>query len=214
MKKIKQIKLLLILVLLAVTSVLLTSCYPDYGLTTSDYDIVATFKEDANDFQAYKSSVADSATFFMPDSIKRILDNEGLVSGSTGQYDAQILAEIERQMIASGYTRVNSLQNADVYIFVGATSAENIVYYPGYWYGWYGWYYPWSGGYAYSYSTGSLFVTMIDKSKIDEVNKITGAVWAGAANGVLDDTNANVLTRVIKSVDKMFEQSPYLKIIE
>ena len=213
MKKIKQIKILLILVLLAVTSVLLTSCYPDYGLTTSDYDIVATFKEDANDFQVYKT---DGATFYMPDSIKRILDNDGSVSGSTGQYDAQILAEIERQMIAYGYTRVNSPQKADVYVTVGATSSENIVYYPGYWYGWYGWYYPWYGygGYAYSYTTGSLFVTMIDKSKIDEANKITGAVWAGIVNGILDDTNANILTRVINSVDKMFEQSPYLKIIE
>ena len=74
MKKIKQIKLLLILVLFAVTSVLLTSCYPDYGLTSSDYDIVATFKEDANDFQAYKTN---GATFYMSSTIKRISDNEG-----------------------------------------------------------------------------------------------------------------------------------------
>jgi hypothetical protein len=211
MKKIKQIKLLLILVLLTITSMVVTSCYPDYGLTTADYDIVATFKDDTNDFQAYKT---DGATFFMPDSIKRILDNNGSVSGSTGAYDDKILAEIERQMIASGYTRVNNPQNAVVFITVGATSSENIVYYPGYWYGWYGWYYPWYGGYAYSYTTGSLFVTMIDKSKIDEANKITGAVWAGIANGVLDDTNANIATRVINSVDKMFDQSPYLKIIE
>lgn len=213
MRKIKQIKLLLILVFFAVTSVVLTSCYPDYGLTTSDYDIVATFKEDANDFQAYKTN---GATFFMPDSIKRILDNNGGISGQAGQYDQAALDEIARQMVAYGYTRVNSPQNADVYITVGATSSENIVYYPGYWYGWYGWYYPWYGygGYAYSYTTGSLFVTMIDKSKIDETNQITGAVWAGAANGVLDDTYANILTRVINSVDKMFEQSPYLKIVE
>ncbi len=213
MRKIKQIKLLLILVLFGITSVILTSCYPDYGLTTSDYDIVATFKEDANDFQAYKTN---GATFFMPDSVKRILDNSGGVSNAVGQYDQAALNEIEKQMIANGYTRVNNPANADVYITVGATSSENIVYYPGYWYGWYGWYYPWYGygGYAYSYTTGTLFVTMIDKSKIDEPNQITGAVWAGAANGILDDTNANILTRLLSSIDKMFEQSPYLKIIE
>jgi hypothetical protein len=213
MKKIKQIKILLILVLLAVTSVLLTSCYQDYGLTSSDYDIVATFKEDANDFQAYKTN---GATYFMSPTIKRLSDNVGGIVDEPGPYDAQILAEIERQMIAYGYSKVDSIQQPDVYISVGATSSENIVYYPGYWGGYYGWYYPWYGygGYAYSYTTGSLFVTMIDLNKYDEVNKLSGAVWAGTVNGMLEDSDANILARVLSSVDKMFEQSPYLKIIE
>jgi hypothetical protein len=211
MKKIKQIKILLILGLLVMTSTLITSCYPDYGLTTSDYDIVATFKEDANDFQSYKTN---GATFYISETIKRLTDNVGGSEDDPGPYDQQILDEIEKQMIAYGYTKVDSIQQPDVFISVGITKSENVVYYPGYWYGWYGWYYPWYGGYAYSYTTGSLFVTMIDRNKIDEANKVTGAVWAGIANGVLDDTNANILTRVINSVDKMFEQSPYLKIIE
>lgn len=213
MKKIKQIKILLILVLLAVTSVLLTSCYPDYGLTSADYDIVATFKEDANDFQSYKTN---DATFYMSSSIKRLTDNVGGISDEAGPYDDQILAEIERQMIANGYREIDSASLPDVYISVGATSSENVVYYPGYWWGYYGWYYPWYGygGYAYSYTTGSLFVTMIDLKKFDEGNKISGAVWAGIINGLLEDTNANTASRVITSIDKMFEQSPYLKIIE
>ena len=213
MKKIKQIKLLLILVLLAVTSVLLTSCYPDYGLTTSDFDMVATFKEDANDFQSYKTN---DATFFMSGSIKRLTDNVGGISDEAGPYDDQILAEIERQMIANGYIEIDSASLPDVYISVGATSSTNVVYYPGYWWGYYGWYYPYGGygGYAYSYTTGSLFVTMVDMNKHDYDNKIAGVVWLGAINGLLEDTNANTLTRVISSIDKMFEQSPYLKIIE
>ena len=62
MNKMKQGKLLLTIILLAFSSVLITSCYQDYGLTSSDYDIVATFKEDANDFQAYKTN---GATFYM-----------------------------------------------------------------------------------------------------------------------------------------------------
>ena len=138
------------------------------------------------------------------------------LSDDPGPYDEQILAEIERQMIANGYTEVDSIQQPDVYISVGATSSENVVYYPGYWGGYYGWYYPWYGygGYAYSYTTGSLFVTMIDLNKFDEVNKLSGAVWAGTVNGMLEDSNANILARVISSIDKMFEQSPYLKIIE
>ncbi len=44
MKKVKHIRLLLITVLFALTSVLLSSCYPDYGLTVQDFDIVYTVK--------------------------------------------------------------------------------------------------------------------------------------------------------------------------
>jgi|APHig6443717817_1056837.scaffolds.fasta_scaffold118913_2 hypothetical protein len=209
MKIMKQKKILLTLMLLAFTSVLLTSCYPDYGLTTADFDIVATFKEDTNNFQAYR-------TFYITDEIKRLTDNNGGILEDPKPYDDDILTEITNQMIACGYTQIASPSTADVAIYVGATSAENIVYYPGYWGGYYGWYYPWYGygGYAYSYTTGSLFVTMIDVDKFDGTNRLTGAVWAGTLNGILDDTDANILVRVKTSIDKMFEQSPYLKIIE
>ncbi len=209
MRLIKQRKTLLTIMLLAFTLVLLTSCYPDYGLTTSDFDIVATFKEDANDFQAYR-------TFYISDEIRRLTDNEGGVIDDPGPYDDEILTEINNQMVACGYSEVGDPQVADVAIYVAATSSENIVYYPGYWGGYYGWYYPWYGygGYAYSYTTGSLFVTMIDVDKFDGTNRLTGAVWAGMVNGLLDDTDVNILARTKTSIDKMFEQSPYLKIIE
>ena len=55
---------------------------------------------------------------------------------------------------------------------------------------WYGY-----GGYAYSYTTGSLFVTMIDLNKFDEVNKLSGAVWAGAINGLLEDTRCKYIDK-------------------
>lgn len=220
MRKFKQIKILLILFFTAVTSLLFTSCYPDYGLTTSDYDIVATFKDDANDFQAYKTNTVDSiATFFIPDSIDKILDG-GVMTGNGGQYDDQILKEIENQMIAYGYTKVTNPTPADVILYVANWSTTTVSYYPGYWYGYYGGYYggyyPWYGygGYSYSYTTGTLFITMIDASKIDEPNKNSGAVWVGAVNGILNSTSAETKTRAINSIDKMFEQSPYLKIIE
>jgi len=186
-----------------------TSCYPDYGLTTSDFDVVTTFKDDAADFQTNK-------TFFIPDSIKKIIDG-GLISSNNGQYDQQILQEITNQMIANGYEET-TLATADVILYVANWSSTTFSYYPGYWYGgYYGGYYPWYGygGYSYSYTTGTLIITMVDASKIDEPNKISGAVWVGAVNGLLDNsTSVEIKTRVINSIDKMFEQSPYLKIIE
>ena len=209
MEKIKQIKLLLILVLFAATSMVVTSCYPDYGLTTSDYDVVTTFKSDAADFQDYR-------TFFIPDSIAKILDG-GLISGNNGQYDQQILKEIENQMIANGYTKVANPTTADVLLYVATSSSSTFTYYPGWWGGYYGWYYPWYGygGVYYSYTTGSLFIDMVDKDKFDPDKKITGTVWVGIVNGLLDNsTSIEIKTRVINSIDKMFQQSPYLKIIE
>jgi len=215
MKKFKQIKLLLILTFFAVTSVVLTSCYPDYGLTTSDFDIVSTFKDDANDFQAYKTN---DATFFIPTTIDKIL-GDGEFSNNGGQYDQQILQEIENQMVAYGYKKVTNptpADSGDVILHVVNWTSTTVAYYPGYWYGgYYGGYYPYYGGYSYSYTTGTLFISMVDVSKKDEQNKNSGTVWVGAVNGLMDSsTSAEIKTRAINSIDQMFVQSPYLKIIE
>jgi hypothetical protein len=206
MRKNKQIKVLLIIFLTAVTSLLITSCYPDYGLTTSDYDIVATFKDDSANFQNYKY-------YYMPDTIKAITD-KGVVDNN-GSNDAVYLREIANQMQAYGYTRVPNLAGADLELAVGVNSSTTWTYYPGYWWGYYGWYYPWyGGGYSYSYTTGTLMIFMRDNAKFDPSNKILGLVWSGTANGILDDTKANIKARALSSIDKMFEQSPYLKIVE
>jgi hypothetical protein len=206
MIKNKQIKLFLVILFSAVTSVMMTSCYPDYGLTVEDFDIVATFKDDAANFQTYK-------TYYMPNEIRRV--SEGALGGSNTQYDAEILKEIENQMTAYGYTRVAAADSAsaDVSMRVAITNSTTYTYYPGYWWGYYGWYYPWYGGYSYAYSTGSLFLTMFDPDKMNASQKILGAVWSGTANGVLDDTQANILSRTLTSINKMFDQSPYLKLI-
>ena len=206
MIKFKQVKLLLILILFGAATLLLNSCYPDYGLSTSDYDIVATFKDDAANFQNYR-------TYYMPDTIKTVSD--GNVVPNNGSNDAAYLQEIANQMQAYGYERVNSLAQSDVELVVGVISSTTWVYNPGYWWGYYGWYYPWyGGGYTYSYSTGTLMLFMRDNEKFDPNNEVLGLVWSGSANGILDDTKANIKARAISSIDQMFEQSPYLKIIQ
>jgi hypothetical protein len=48
---------------------------------------------------------------------------------------------------------------------------------------------------------------------MDTANKILGAVWSGTLNGVLDDTEPSKLTRTLTGIDKMFDQSPYLKLV-
>jgi len=204
MKKNKQIKVLLMIILVAGSTMLLNSCYPDYGLTTSDFDVVTTFKNDATDFQSY-------STFYIPTTIDK-LTNDGF-EPNNGPNDTQILKEIENQMLASGYTKELNKLAADVVLHVAKSSSTTYSYYPGYWGGYYGWYYPWYGGYSYSYTTGSLFVTIEDPAIVSEPNRNTGGVWVGAANGVLDNSSAaDLLVRTLNSIDQMFEQSPYLKL--
>lgn len=208
MRKFKQTKLLLVLVFFAAASALLMSCYPDYGLEIKDFDLVATFKDDAADFQSY-------STFFLPDSIREITDG-GVVGVSDIAFEQQVLDEIANEMEACGFTRVNTVEASDVALYPGHSSSSTFSYYPGYWWGYYGWYYPWygyGGGYSYSYTTGSLFITMIDNAKFNAQNKILGAVWAGAANGVLDNsTGADIKARTLNAVHQMFDQSPYLRL--
>lgn len=206
MIKFKQVKLLLTLILFGVITILLTSCYPDYGLSAADFDIVATFKDDGANFQNYR-------TYYMPDTIKTVSD--GNVVPNNGSNDATYLQEIANQMQAYGYVRVNSPDQSDLELVVGVTSSTTWVYNPGYWWGYYGWYYPWyGGGYTYSYTTGTLMLFMRDNEKFDPNNEVLGLVWSGTANGILDDTKANIKARAIISIDQMFEQSTYLKIIQ
>ncbi len=150
----------------------------------------------------------------MPDSVLKI-GTGGILEPNNGSNDALILSELSKQMQAYGYTLVDD--SANVSLKVGVTSSTTVTYYPGWWGGYYGWYYPYYGygGYSYSYTTGSLFITMIDNAKFNEQEQNIGAVWNAAMNGVLDSTTpAELRTRIVNGIDKMFEQSPYLKIYE
>ena len=112
----------------------------------------------------------------------------------------------------------------DVVVLVGATASSEWYYddwYPywGWWGGWgywgywgagWGGYYP-AGTMDYAYTTGTLLVAMTDPGAANTEDKTIPVYWFGAINGVLDDTKANLLSRVEDAVDQMFKQSPYLK---
>ena len=222
MAKIKfRVALLIVVPLLLIS---LNSCYTDYGLTTQDYDIVATFFDKDTDFQQFQ-------TFTLLDTIVRV--NQG---GSTNQdydtkYDQQILNRIKTNLEAYGYTSidendVDSTNKPSVFILVTASSSNNYVYYPGYWWGYWGWYPGWGyypgygpgwggyypGGVAYSYTSGSIFITMLDADEVDVANKTATINWAAAINGILDDTSVNISQRINEAIDNAFKQSQYLKL--
>ena len=137
-------------------------------------------------------------------------------------------------MISNGYTEepLDTLNPADVVMLISAMSSTNSGLYfdPAWWWGYWGWWPGWSGypgapvwgpgwGYGYpdgypvyiSYSTGTLFITMIhpESTNIDE--KTIGVPWMAALNSLLQTGAQNTEQRITDNIDQAFKQSPYLK---
>ena len=211
--KTKKKKLIVLFSLLILSSFVLYSCYPDYGLTTSDYDTVITvFDNDAN----FKKP-----TYAMPDTVVHLVDEGTPEEDIDRSKDALILSTVAGNMEDLGYERVvDTTAAAPAFvILVGVTSTENYVrvYYPGwgYWGGW-GWWggypgYGYPGGSAtYNYTTGTIFLTMIDPDKRNP-DTTFGAVWLARINGVISNSSTiNVSSRITTRINDAFEQSPYL----
>ncbi len=110
---------------------------------------------------------------------------------------------------------------SDVVLLISVSSATNtgIFYNPGWW-GYWGWYPGWGGSYpgygmgypggyplGYSYSTGSVFMTMVDPSMIDTENETFGVVWLATINGLLKSSGSTGGTRVSEGINQAFKQS-------
>ena len=82
-------------------------------------------------------------------------------------------------------------------------------YYP--WYPGWGWYYPWypADGVG-DFSTGTVLLTLVDTEQFVADENATKAVWAGAANGLLDDSDSNIANRLTTAINEAFRISPYL----
>jgi hypothetical protein len=174
----RKMKLTKLLMLFAVASVALTSCYKNDTVYTEDYDLVLTYYDTDFDYSVNK-------TFYIRDSVGLISD---YIEQGDDQWDRfyrpggaspQIRNEVIRQMKNYGYTQIlDSLGDADVAVNMVASlfRTEGVAYYPGYWgyypgY-WWGYYpgwdpyypgYPWyGGGTYYEYTTANLMIEIAD----------------------------------------------------
>ena len=208
--KTKKKKLIVLFSLLILSSLVLYSCYPDYGLTTSDYDTVITLYDNGANF--------NKPTYAMPDTVIHFVE-AGQGDNIDRSKDALILSTIQSNMMSLGYTKVETTNPdaPDFVILVGVTVTDNYgqVWYPGwgYWGGWGwwggypGWGYP-GGSVIYSYTTGTIFMSMLDPTKVNSDNTY-GAVWLARINGVLSNS-LNTSTRITQRINDAFNQSPYL----
>ncbi len=196
--------------LIVILAGLLAGCYPAGPEYYEDYDIVLTNYNDQYDF-------ASKGTYAMPDQIVKITGN--LVEGDAPEfikdvYGTQILAKIDQNMQALGWTKVDVSADPDVLVTPAAWETTTIYYWYDYWGWWYGGYYPgWCCYYPYypSYSaltTGTLVWTMLDPDQEDIGGKPISQ-WTAAINGILRSTyDAGAVNQAI---DQAFAQSPYLK---
>jgi hypothetical protein len=190
-------------------------CYPGEIDTAAQTDIVATFHMEGADYTA-------NHTYDMPDSVVAV----GGLDTLDHSHDAAVLAKVAAEMAAMGYTRVDAtVTKPDVVILVSAISVDNYdVWYSypwwpywGWWGGWDGYwpygvnstyYYPWYPVTVTGYTTGSLFIQMIDPDVVPIDSTQATPIWLAAINGLLEGTQIG--TRVDNSITQAFAQSPYL----
>jgi len=199
--------------LLAFVGLILVSCskYPTYTVNTRDLDMVWTNYDESKNFADYK-------TYYVPDSIIIEEDVDADDRAALQKYYESVLVEVNKNMQALNYVRVDSADNPDIGVGISIiTRTTHVIsynywyYYPPYW-GWpgYGYYYPWST-YMGSYEEGAVVIDMGDLKNIDHTNKKIGGMWSALVGGVLTGTsNAVIDDRLIGGIDQAYKQSPYL----
>ena len=199
----------LLVFLFPILALTLNSCYNDYGMSTSDYDVVLTLYDDEANFGQYK-------TYAILDTVFHITENGEDSKLLTREYDDEIIGRIESNMLNLGFTKQNNPETVqpDVVVVVAATASRNFniwSWYPGYgypgWGWWGGWYYPWTT--VTAYEVGTLLFTIVDTEDIDLENLRANGVWIAGINGILQSSNAN-LSRLNGHIDQAFAQSGYL----
>jgi len=197
-----------ILSVLAIASLfILQACFPFGPEDIEEFDIVATFYDENTSFAAFK-------TYAMPDTIARI-NRDGSPSTDTPNrdYDALILSQVEANMSAVGYNRIDDPDAADM-IFTIAISKDGYDLGSRYEYGdYYGPDYDYgSGGYAggsgYDLETGTVIMNLADLNK--DGGTTTKAIWLGLLNGITEQSFTNTSRRLIELINQCFSQSPYL----
>ena len=207
--------------LILVLPLLMFSCYPDGPSATEDLDVVGTMHDAEFNFSG-------AVTYSIPDTVIHIIGEDDKEEDVDHTYDELMLTTVKTNMDAFGYQimPIDTTQDpADVVLLVSAITSTNsgVLYNPGwwgYWGYWPGWGYPsypgygpgWGYGYpyggypvAYSYSTGTVFVNMIDPLQFDLENEIVGVVWMAAINGLLQGNTGE--TRIREGINQAFKQS-------
>jgi hypothetical protein len=191
----------------AALALLLAACHPGQVENLEETDVVLTRLAPTARFDTM-------TTYAMPDTVYEILEDEDDDPEWNHALDDDVLAAIRSHMADRGFSPVDfeGADDRDVVLLVFGITAQNWVYsawypwYPG-WGGWYPWYPPYVT--AYEFTSGTLTVQMIEPAAAAE--DTVDVWWLGGANGAASSTAAVNRERLVRGVDQMFAQSPYLR---
>ena len=211
----KKIVIFFLYILPGLSVLVMFSCYPSGPSSTGETDVVIT----AYDSQFNFSNIL---TYALPNTV---FDLDG-ADEVNHNFDALILNEIEKNMSAIGYVRENNplANGADIVVIVSIGRTDRTwaggVGWWGWWGGWPGWgYWPgygpgWGIWYSWpvmgTFSTGTLYLEMLDPNDPIDVDQQIPARWAAALNGVFSSSIDITEQQIIDSIAQMFTQSPYL----
>ena len=216
MKKNKIWQKYLSILFLFILTIILTSCYTDYGLTSADYDVVVTKYDKTTDFNSLK-------TFSLVDSVFHITGDKDEPDSDllSRQHDRLIISTIRTNMLDLGYTEITdpSDQNKPAVVIAIQALGTQVDqyyaggYYPGWGWGWGGWwggYYPGYVGKS-TYYVGTLYIDYFDVAASEsDPNDNLVAPWYATINGLLNSGGTE--SRLTNSINQAFDQSSYLKI--
>ncbi len=210
-------------------AVFFTSCYPEGAEYVDELDTAISQYDASYDFKGPK-------TYMMPDSIVHYKDGEENDEVDR-DWDEKILKQIEDQFESLGYARKYPPQiedpnfQVDYQVYVGALVRKNSSYYWwDYWYDYWGWYYPgypgwgypgypgwgypgWGYPVYYSYTTGSLVITMTDPNTLKPIEgtdkEVMPVVYVGGINGLLQGSDDYIASRIETGINDLFNQVPF-----
>ena len=223
MKKNPPVMLAWILIMAIPTA--LSSCYPNGPSSPEEMDLVGTsYDKDFN--------YSNVKTFSLPDTVIHVT-GQGQEDSLGRDHDKLIINSVRAHMIALGYREesLDTLNPADVVLLISASASSNsgLFFDPAWWWGYWGWWpgwgYPgapvWGPGWGQgfpagfpiyiNYTTGTLFITMIDPENTDVEEKTIAVTWLAAINALLSGNSQNLAQRITDNIDQAFRQSPYLK---
>jgi hypothetical protein len=212
--------------LITMIPAILYSCYPNGPSSPEDMDLVGTSYDKNFDFSSER-------TFSLPDTIIHMIDQDQ--GDSLGRdHDSLIISRVRGHMISLGYQEepLDTLNPADVVLLISASSTSNsgLFFDPAWWWGYWGWwpgwgFYPgapvWGPGWGMgfpagfpiyvNYTTGTLFIAMIDPENTDAEEETIAVTWLAAINALLSGSHQDMAQRITDNIDQAFQQSPYLK---
>jgi hypothetical protein len=209
----------------------LSACYPvGDDITYEDIDIALTqYDKDYYSPGAY-NYFKDFQTFVVPDTVVHIIE-EGVADEIPRTYDKFVIEQVRNNLFKLGYSEESDpeVNPPDIAVTVSVTTSEHIIYD---WYPYWAWFwvfikkgavtfskgaennYPWNPFYgygtAYTYTSGTVIMEMVDVSKINESTQEIPVIWAGVINGAVGGPEDGIKNRLSSGIDKCFNQSPYL----